>query len=149
MNKPFEMNDRRMPYEVSGEAFEALRVRIGRRLDAAERSQPGVGPAAEMEARGVPAGVRIRQGAAEVRTRRGAAEERTGWLTVRQRLWRWGVAAAGVAVVMAGLVTIIRWHRPAERQLPDLDRLLTTASAETLQQAAAENYDDIFFNQQL
>lgn len=149
MNKPFEMNDRRMPYEVSGEAFEALRARIDRRLDAAERSQPGVGPAAEMEARGVPAGVRIRQGAAEVRTRRGAAEERTGWLTVRQRLWRWGVAAAGVAVVMAGLVTIIRWHRPAERQLPDLDRLLTTASAETLQQAAAENYDDIFFNQQL
>ena len=80
---------------------------------------------------------------------RGVAEERTGWLSVRQRLWRWGVAAAGVAVVMAGLVTIIRWHRPAERQLPDLDRLLTTASAETLQQAAAENYDDIFFNQQL
>lgn len=158
MNKPFEMNDRRMPYEVSGEAFEALRVRIGRRLDAAERSQPGIGPAVEMEARGVPAGVRIRQGAAEERTRRGvarvwirrgAAEERTGWLTVRQRLWRWGVVAAGVAVVVAGLVTIIRWHRPAERQLPDLDRLLTTASAETLQQAAAENYDDIFFNQQL
>lgn len=149
MNKPFEMNDRRMPYEVSGEAFEALRARIDRRLDAAELLQPGVGPAAEMEARGVPAGVRIRQGAAEVRTRRGAAEERTGWLTVRQRLWRWGVAAAGVAMVMAGLVTIIRWHRPAERQLPDLDRLLTTASAETLQQAAAENYDDIFFNQQL
>lgn len=140
MNKPFEMNDRRMPYEVSGEAFEALRARIDRRLDAAELLQPGVGPAAEMEARSVTAGVRIRQG---------AAEERTGWLTVRQRLWRWGVAAAGVAVVMAGLVTIIRWHRPAERQLPDLDRLLTTASAETLQQAAAENYDDIFFNQQL
>lgn len=149
MNKPFEMNDRRMPYEVSGEAFEALRARIDRRLDAAELLQPGVGPAAEMEARSVTTGVRIRQGAAEVRTRRGAAEERTGWLTVRQRLWRWGVAAAGVAVVMAGLVTIIRWHRPAERQLPDLDRLLTTASAETLQQAAAENYDDIFFNQQL
>lgn len=149
MNKPFEMNDRRMPYEVSGEAFEALRARIDRRLDAAELLQPGVGPAAEMEARSVTAGVRIRQGAAEVRTRRGAAEERTGWLSVRQRLWRWGVAAAGVAVVMAGLVTIIRWHRPAERQLPDLDRLLTTASAETLQQAAAENYDDIFFNQQL
>lgn len=158
MNKPFEMNDRRMPYEVSGEAFEALRARIGRRLDAAELLQPGVGPAAEMEARGVPAGVRIRQGTAEERTRRGGArmwiwrgvaEERTGWLSVRQRLWRWGVAAAGVAVVMAGLVTIIRWHRPAERQLPDLDRLLTTASAETLQQAAAENYDDIFFNQQL
>lgn len=140
MNEPFETNDRRMPYEVSGEAFEALRARIGRRLDAAELLQPGVGPAAEMEARGVPAGVRIRQG---------AAEERTGWLTVWQRLWRWGVAAAGVAVVMAGLVTIVRWHRPAERQLPDLDRLLTTASTETLQQAAAENYDDIFFNQQL
>lgn len=148
MNEPFEMNDRRMPYEVSGEAFEALRVRIGRRLDAAELLQPGVGSAAEMEARGVPAGVRIRQGAAEERTRRGVARV---W-TVRpagRRLLRWGVAAVGAAVVMAGLVTVVRWHRPAERQLPDLDRLLTTASAETLQQAAAENYDDIFFNQQL
>lgn len=158
MNEPFETNDRRMPYEVSEEAFEALRVRIGQRLDAAERSQPGVGPAAGMEARGITADERARWGAAEERIRRGGvrvwiwrgvAEERTGWLTVRQRLWRWGVVAAGVAVVVAGLVTIVRWHRPAERQLPDLDRLLTTASAETLQQAAAENYDDIFFNQQL
>lgn len=134
MNEPFEMNDRRMPYEVSGEAFEALRVRIGRRLDAAELSQPAAGPAA---------GVETRRGIADAWTRRSAAGERTG------RLLRWGVAAAGAAVVAAGLVTIVRWHRPAERQLPDLDRLLTTASAETLQQAAAENYDDIFFNQQL
>lgn len=157
MNKPFEMNDRRMPYEVSGEAFEALRARIDRRLDAAERSQPGVGPAAGMETRGVPAGVRIRQGAAEERIRRSVAGVWTWrgvarvW-TVRpggRRLLRWGVAAVGAAVVVAGLVTVVRWHRPAERELPDLDRLLTTASAETLQQAAAANYDDIFFNQQL
>lgn len=148
MNEPFETNDRRMPYEVSGEAFEALRARIDRRLDAAELLQSGVGSTAEMEARGVPAGVRIRQGAAEERTRRGVARV---W-TVRsagRRLLRWGVVAVGAAVVAAGLVTAIRWHRPAERELPDLDRLLTTASAETLQQAAAENYDDIFFNQQL
>lgn len=148
MNKPFEMNDRRMPYEVSGEAFEALRVRIGRRLDAAELLQPGVGPAAGMEVRSITAGERTRRGAAEERPRRGVV----GVWTVRpagRRLLRWSVAAAGAAVVVAGLVTAVRWHRPAERQLPDLDRLLTTASAETLQQAAAENYDDIFFNQQL
>lgn len=148
MNKSFETNDRRMPYEVSGEAFEALRVRIGRRLDAAERSQPGVGPAAGMEVRSITAGERTRRGAAEERPRRGVV----GVWTVRpagRRLLRWSVAAAGAAVVVAGLVTAVRWHRPAERQLPDLDRLLTTASAETLQQAAAENYDDIFFNQQL
>lgn len=128
-----------MPYEVSGEAFEALRVRIGRRLDAAERSQPGVGPAAGMEARSVTADERTRRGVVGVWTVRPAG----------RRLLRWSVAAAGAAVVVAGLVTAVRWHRPAERQLPDLDRLLTTASAETLQQAAAENYDDIFFNQQL
>lgn len=66
-----------------------------------------------------------------------------------RRLLRWGVAAAGAAVVVACLVTAVHWHRPAERQLPDLDRLLTTVPTETIRQAAAENYDDIFFNQQL
>ena len=32
---------------------------------------------------------------------------------------------------------------------PDLDALLTTAPAETLRQAAALNYDDILYDQQL
>lgn len=36
MNEPFETNDRRMPYELSEAAFEALHARIGRRLDAAD-----------------------------------------------------------------------------------------------------------------
>ena len=36
MNEPFETNDRRMPYEFSEAAFEALHARIGRSLDAAD-----------------------------------------------------------------------------------------------------------------
>ena len=39
-------------------------------------------------------------------------------------------------------------HR-AEAPLPDIEQMLATTPTETLQQAAAENYDDILYNQQL
>lgn len=104
MNEPFETNDRRMPYELSEAAFEALHARIGRRLDAADAERP---------------------------------------------LLRWGIAAAGAAVVVAGVVLALRLQRPAADGHSDFNGLLSTAPAETLQQAAAENYDDILFNQQL
>lgn len=113
MNRPLETNDRRMPYELSEAAFEALHARIGRRLDAADADRPGL--------------------------RRAVAA---------RPLLRWGAVAAGAAVVVAGVVLALRLHRPADGR-SDFDGLLSTASAETLQQAAAENYDDILFNQQL
>lgn len=122
MNEPFERDDRRMPYEVSEETFEALRMRIGRCLDASAEERPDGRPAA------------------------GAFGRAALW---RQGLMRWGVAAAGVAAVAVGLVAALSRHRPAEPDVPDLDRLLSTASVETLRQAAVENYDDIFYNQQL
>lgn len=113
MKKPFETNDRRMPYEFSEAAFEALHARIGRRLDAADVERPGL--------------------------RRTAARP----------MLRWGIAAAGAAVVVACVVLALRLQRPAADEHSDFNGLLSTAPAETLQQAAAENYDDILFNQQL
>lgn len=113
MNESFETNDRRMPYEFSEAAFEALHARIGRSLDAADAERPGL--------------------------RR----------TAVRPLLRWGIAAAGAAVVVAGVVLALRLQRPAADEHSDFNGLLSTAPAETLQQAAAENYDDILFNQQL
>ncbi len=61
--------------------------------------------------------------------------------------------AAGIGVAAALLATGILLsghlgHR-AEAPLPDIEQMLATAPTETLQQAAAENYDDILYNQQL
>ena len=61
--------------------------------------------------------------------------------------------AAGVSVAAALLATGILLsghlsHR-AEAPLPDIEQMLATTPAETLRQAAAENYDDILYNQQL
>ena len=61
--------------------------------------------------------------------------------------------AAGVSVAAALLATGILLsghlsHR-AEAPLPDIEQMLATTPTETLQQAAAENYDDILYNQQL
>ena len=39
--------------------------------------------------------------------------------------------------------------RRADTPAPDLEQMLATTPAETLRQAAAENYDDILYNQQL
>ncbi len=57
-----------------------------------------------------------------------------------------GVAAALLAtgILLSGHLS----HR-AEAPLPDIEQMLATAPTETLQQAAAENYDDILYNQQL
>ena len=121
MNEPFETNDRRMPYEFSEAAFEALHARIGRRLDAVARA-----------------------------VLHSCREERPGLRRIAARpLLRWGIAAAGAAVVVAGVVLALRLQRPAADGHSDFNGLLSTAPAETLQQAAAENYDDILFNQQL
>ena len=51
-------------------------------------------------------------------------------------------------LVMGPLVTEYRTRR-ADTPAPDLEQMLATTPAETLRQAAAENYDDILYNQQL
>ena len=58
-------------------------------------------------------------------------------------------AAAAAAVVAVGAVALVRLHGRTSRPVPDIDALLRSASAETLRQAAAENYDDILYDQQL
>lgn len=57
------------------------------------------------------------------------------------------VSAAAAALLAAGVFSLAA-HReaPPER---GLDALLATASAETVVRAAAENYDDILYDQQL
>lgn len=60
--------------------------------------------------------------------------------------------AAGVSAAAALLATgilVSQYHSRTKAPLPDIEQLLATAPAETLQQAAAENYDDILYNQQL
>lgn len=58
-------------------------------------------------------------------------------------------AAAAAAVLIAGLVATEYRTRRADAPAPDLEQMLATTPAETLRQAAAENYDDILYNQQL
>lgn len=61
-----------------------------------------------------------------------------------------GLTAAAVALLLtAGIVTFDRLQHPIDESVPDLERLLSTASPEVVYRAAAENYDDIFYNQQL
>ena len=55
---------------------------------------------------------------------------------------------AAAVLVMGLLVTEYRTRR-ADTPAPDLEQMLATTPAETLRQAAAENYDDILYNQQL
>jgi len=55
---------------------------------------------------------------------------------------------APAVLVMGLLVTEYRTRR-ADTPAPDLEQMLATTPAETLRQAAAENYDDILYNQQL
>lgn len=58
-------------------------------------------------------------------------------------------ATAAAAVLVAGLIVTQYRTRRADAPTPDLEQLLATTPAETLRQAAAENYDDILYNQQL
>ena len=59
-----------------------------------------------------------------------------------------GVTAAAVILAAGILATGSRSHK-ADAAAPDIEQMLATTPTETLQQAAAENYDDIFYNQQL
>lgn len=58
-------------------------------------------------------------------------------------------AAATATVLIAGLLVTEYRSRRADVPVPDLEQMLATTPAETLRQAAAENYDDILYNQQL
>ncbi|WP_295935522.1 hypothetical protein [uncultured Alistipes sp.] len=58
-----------------------------------------------------------------------------------------GVAAA--CTLIAGLLVSQYHDYKARAPAPDFEQMLSTAPAETLHQAAAENYDDIIYNQQL
>lgn len=65
----------------------------------------------------------------------GASFARSGW-----------IAAAFAVVIVAVAVSV---YFAGQKPEQNLDQLLRTAPDETLQHAAAENYDDILFNQQL
>lgn len=69
--------------------------------------------------------------------------------TATRRLYLAAGATAAAVLLAAGiLVTEYRGHK-AVAPAPDIEQMLATAPTETLQQAAAENYDDILYNQQL
>lgn len=68
----------------------------------------------------------------------------------RSPLLRFALPAAAAALLLfAGIVTFERLQRAAPESAPDLEELLSTASPEVLSRAAAENYDEILYNQQL
>lgn len=63
---------------------------------------------------------------------------------------RFGLAAAAVALLLtAGIVTFDRLQQPTGTSAPDLEHLLSTAPSDVVSRAAAENYDDILYIQQL
>ena len=53
------------------------------------------------------------------------------------------------ALLATGILLSGHLSHRAEAPLPDIEQMLATTPTETLQQAAAENYDDILYNQQL
>lgn len=122
MNPMIENNDRRLPYELSEERFEALHDRIRERIAA--------------------------RAAATDSAARSIAARNPAAAPVRRSLLGASLGFAAAAVVVAGIVTVCRLRQPVAAE-PCIEVLLSTASAETLQRAAAENYDDIFYNQQL
>lgn len=122
MNPVIDNNDRRLPYEFSEERFEALHDRIRGQI--------------------------ARRAAATDSVARSIAARNPAAASVRRSLLRVSLGFAVAAVVAAGIVTAHRLRQPVAAE-PGIEGLLSTASAETLQQAAAENYDDIFYNQQL
>ena len=74
----------------------------------------------------------------------------TGPPAARHHLPRYCLtAAAAAAVLVMGLLVTEYRTRRADTPAPDLEQMLATTPAETLRQAAAENYDDILYNQQL
>lgn len=57
-------------------------------------------------------------------------------------------SAAAAALLIAGLA-LTEYRAGADAPAPDLEQMLATTPSETLRQAAAENYDDILYIQQL
>lgn len=112
--------------ELGDADFEALRARI--RLATTDRA------AGDCAAAG-----RVAAGGPSVRRRPDGRPIR--------RVLRAVVPAAAAALLVAGLF-VVAAHREAPHER-ELDELLATASAETVARAAAENYDDILYDQQL
>lgn len=127
MNPMIENNDRRLPYELSEERFEVLHDRIRERIAARAAATDS---------------------AARPSAARSIAARNPAAAPVRRSLLGASLGFAAAAVVVAGIVTVCRLRQPVAAE-PCIEVLLSTASAETLQRAAAENYDDIFYNQQL
>lgn len=65
-----------------------------------------------------------------------------------RRIYLTAAATAAAALLIAGLV-LTQYRGSAGTPAPDLEQMLATTPAETLRQAAAENYDDILYIQQL
>lgn len=132
MKDDFGNIGRKMPYDLPAGAFDALHDRIRERIaaqDARGRERTGRGAAGR-----------------ELAGRWAAGALRN--FALRRSVLRLGVMAA-VLLLIAGAAALHRLRTPFPETTPDLEQLLTTASAETLRQAAAENYDDLFYNQQL
>ena len=115
-------NDRRLPYELSEERFEALHDRI--RGQIARR-------AAATGTVGCPA----------------AGRNRTEG-PVRRSLLRVSLGFAVAAVVAAGIVTAHRLRQPVAAE-PGIEGLGAWGWAVSGVLAAAVNFDDILYNQQL
>lgn len=60
-----------------------------------------------------------------------------------------GRVSVAAALLATGILLSGHLSHRAEAPLPDIEQMLATTPTETLQQAAAENYDDILYNQQL
>ncbi len=58
-------------------------------------------------------------------------------------------SAAAAALLAAGIFLSVRHHRPTADGAADFDALLASAPAEVVADAAATNYDEILYNQQL
>lgn len=59
------------------------------------------------------------------------------------------LAAAVAAAALIGAGIFLIEYRTSPPSAPDLEQMLSTAAPETIRQAAEENYDAIFFDQQL
>lgn len=83
------------------------------------------------------------------RIRRHTTERRAARPLTLRRYRLTAAATAAAAVLVAGVIVTRYRVRQADLPAPDLEQMLATTPAETLRQAAAENYDDILYNQQL
>lgn len=65
-----------------------------------------------------------------------------------RRIYLTAAATAAAAILITG-VLVTEYRGNTDAPAPDLEQMLATTPAETLRQAAAENYDDILYIQQL